>query len=338
MAKQEGKNPPRGPRVVVVVYEGLCTFEFGIAVEVFGLSRPEFGDDWYRFQVCSTDGPEVAAVGGIHVRAEAGLEALALADIVVVPGWRDARQRPSGELTAALVGAYARGARIVGICGGAFVLAASGLLSNRRATTHWRLLDEFIANHPDILVDRAPLFCDDDRVLTSAGSAAGIDLCLHIVRSDYGTQVADTVARRLVTAPLRGGDRPQRSSQELVPASRDQRLSDFLLNLKSDLATQYTSASAARELGMSPRTFHRRFQALTGTSYGRWMSKQRLERAKNLLRETDLNIEEVADACGFASSGSLRRLFREHTGGSPKHFRDVHCRDVHGRAALAALD
>ena len=137
-------------------------------------------------------------------------------------------------------------------------------------------------------MDRAPLYCDEDRILTSAGSAAGIDLCLHIVRSDYGTEIADRVARRLVT--------------------------------------QYTTVAAARELGMSQRTFHRKFHALTGENYGLWVSRQRLERAKNLLRETDLNIEQITEACGFASSGSLRRLFRDSTDGSPSEYRKTHSR------------
>lgn len=327
MEQLGGNNQLNGPRVVVVVYNGLCAFEFGIAVEVFGISRPELGRDWYRFQICSAEGPEVLVAGGVKLCVEAGLEALKDADIVVVPGWRDPRQRPSSELTDAIIAAHDRGARIVGICGGVFVLAATGLLSNKRATTHWRFLDDFIASNPDIRVDRAPLYCDDERILTSAGSAAGIDLCLHIVRSDYGSDIADIVARRLVTAPLRGGDQPQRSSENIVPDGRDQQLFDFLIHLKADLARPYTSLSAARELGMSQRTFHRKFQALTGESYGQWMSKQRLERAKNLLRETDLNIEQVTEACGFSSSGSLRRLFREHTGGSPKEYRQQHSRE-----------
>ncbi len=324
MRLSNGKNQLTGPKVVVVTYHELCTFEFGIAVEVFGLARPELGRDWYRFQVCSAEGPQVPAIGGVQLHVDAGLEALDQADIVIVPGWRDPRQRPSAELSAAIVGAHERGARIVGICGGVFVLAATGLLSNRRATTHWRFLDDFIARNPDVRVDPAPLYCDEDRILTSAGSAAGIDLCLHIVRSDYGSEVADRVARRLVTAPLRGGNQPQRSPDNLVPAGRDQKLSDFLLQLKANLATPYTSAEAARELGMSPRTFHRKFLALTGENYGVWMSQRRLERAKNLLRETDLNIEEISEACGFGSSGSLRRLFREATDGSPGEFRKAH--------------
>lgn len=309
---------------MVVVYNGLCAFEFGIAVEIFGLSRPEFGSDWYRFQICSAEGPEVSVVGGVGLRVEVGIEALEEADIVIVPGWREPRHGPPAALTAAIIDAHGRGARIVGICGGVFALVPTGLLSSKRATTHWRFLDEFISSNPDIRVERAPLYCDDDRILTSAGSAAGIDLCLHIVRSDYGTEVAEVVARRLVVSPLRGGDQPQRSSGSLVPEKEDESLSDFLLHRKADLARQYTSLDAARELSMSQRTFHRKFQALTGESYGQWVSKQRLERAKTLLRETSLNIEQISDACGFASSGSLRRLFRESTGGSPKEYRTAH--------------
>ncbi|ANM30899.1 hypothetical protein ABI59_16935 [Acidobacteria bacterium Mor1] len=328
MKNRTGKNQLTGPRVVVVTYSELCTFEFGIAVEVFGLARPELGRDWYRFQVCSAEGQRVLAVGGVHLCVDAGLEALDQADIVVVPGWRDPRQRPPADLSAAIVRAHERGARIVGICGGVFVLAATGLLSNRRATTHWRFLDELISQNPDVRVDRTPLYCVEDRILTSAGSAAGIDLCLHIVRSDYGSEIADRVARRLVTPPLRGGDHSQRSPDNLVPETRDQRFADFLLRLKADLATPFTGAAAAREIGMSERTFHRKFQAHTGETYGAWTSQRRLERARKLLRETDLNIDEITEACGFASSGSLRRLFRESGEGSPKQYREAHSQRI----------
>lgn len=326
MKQEVGRKRLRGPRVVAIAYDGLCLFEFGISVEVFGLSRPEFESDWYRFQVCSAAGNEVAATGGVRIRAEAGLEALEAADIVIVPGWRDPRQSPPNQLIAAIKDAHARGARIVGLCGGVFVLAATGLLSNKCATTHWQFLDDFIAKNPEICVNRETLYCDEGRILTSAGSAAAIDLCLHIVRCDYGAEKASVVARRLVVPPLRGGDQPQRNAESLIPASNDQQLSDLLLRLKADLATQFSSQEAARELRMSLRTFHRKFQVFTGESYGQWLSKQRLERAKRLLCETDLSIEQIADACGFSTSGSLRRLFREYTSGSPKEYRTKHAR------------
>lgn len=326
MDQMTGRNRLRGPRVAAVVYDGLCLFEFGIAVEVFGLARPEFGSDWYRLRVCSAEGDEVATTDGVRIRAGAGLETLNAADIVIVPGWRNPRQRPPNQLVAAITDAHARGARIVGLCGGVFVLAATGLLSNKCATTHWQFLDDFIAINPDICVSRETLYCDDGRILTSAGSAAAIDLCLHIVRCDYGAEKADVVARRLVVPPLRGGSQPQRNAESLVPPCNDQQLSDFMLRMKADLAKQISSEKAARQLSMSLRTFHRKFQSFTGESYGQWMSKQRLERAMQLLRETDLGIEQISDACGFASSGSLRRLFREHTNVSPKAYRMAHSR------------
>ena len=324
MKRVNGIKQTQGPLVVAVVYDGLCLFEFGIAVEVFGLSRPEFESDWYRFQVCSAEGDEVATTGGVRVRAEAGLEALERADVIVVPGWRGPRQRPPSQLISAITDAHTRGARIVGLCGGVFVLAATGLLSNKCATTHWQFLDDFVELNPDICVNRETLYCDDGRILTSAGSAAAIDLCLHIVRCDFGAEKADVVARRLVVPPMRGGSQPQRNAESLVPPCNDQQLADYLVRLKADLATQVSSQEAARELRMSVRTFHRKFQSFTGESYGRWISKQRLERAMHLLRETDLGIEQISDACGFASSGSLRRLFREYTSVSPKEYRAAH--------------
>lgn len=316
-----GAKRRTGPSVVAIVYDGLCTFEFGIAVEIFGLSRPEFGGDWYRFGICSAEGSVVRATGGHSLLVEAGLEAVDDADIVIVPGWRGPHERPPEDLLEAIVAAHRRGARVVGICGGVFVLAATGLLSNKCATTHWRFLDDFVEQNPDVRVDRALLYCDEDRILTSAGSAAGIDLCLHIVRSDYGTEIADQVARRLVTAPLRGGSQPQESPTSLVPEGRDQLLADFLVHLRQDVAMKYTSEAAARELGMSQRTFHRRFKSLTGQSYGVWMSLQRIERAKHLLSKTDLTIERITEACGLSSSGSLRRLFGKFVGEGPKDYR-----------------
>lgn len=318
---RDGANQLNGPRVVVIAYDGLCTFEFGIAVEVFGLPRPELGNEWYRFEVCSAEGPVVRATGGHRLQIDAGLEALDDADIVVVPGWRDPHQLPPDPLMEAILAAHRRGARIVGICGGAFVLAATGLLSSKHATTHWRFLDEFVAQHPEVQVERALLYCDEDRILTSAGSAAGIDLCLYIVRSDYGAEVAERVARRLVTAPMRDGSQPQKSRVNLVPEGRDPSMAEFVLHLQHDVAMSYSSEAAARELDMSPRSFHRRFKAFTGQSYGVWRSLQRLERAKQLLHRSDLSIERITEACGFSSSGSLRRMFRKYVGEGPREYR-----------------
>ncbi|MEL7500377.1 MAG: helix-turn-helix domain-containing protein [Planctomycetota bacterium] len=312
-----------GPKVVVVVYEQLCTFEFGIAVEVFGLPRPEFGNDWYRFEVCSAESQRVDATGGVQIQVDVGVEAIEKADVVIVPGWRNPHELPPVELVDAIVAAHERGARIAGICGGVFVLAATGLLANKSATTHWMFLDTFIDQHPDVRVEDTPMFCDMDRILTSAGSAAGIDLCLHIVATDYGQSRADQVARRLVVPPFSDSEARQDRGRPLTaPVSeKQQRMEGLLERLRLDIATPYSIQEASKELDISPRTFLRRFKSTTGKNYGQWMTQQRLERAKTLLVQTDLSVERIAEACGLSSSGSLRRIFRENLNVSPREYR-----------------
>jgi len=311
----------QGPQVVVVAYDQLCTFEFGIAVEIFGLSRPEFGSDWYRFEVCSAEKENFSATGNVQIQVDAGIEAIGNADLVIIPGWRNPHELPSTRLIDAIVAAHERGARIAAICGGVFVVAATGLLANKSATTHWMYLDIFIDKHPDVRVENTPTFCDMDRILTSAGSAAGIDLCLHIVATDYGQSRADQVARRLVVPTLSESTVVPARKQHPLVSENEQRMAGLLERLRQDIATPYSIDQAANELGVSPRTSLRRFNVATGQNYGDWMTQQRLERAKFLLTQTDLSIERIAEACGLASSGSLRRIFRTHLNLSPRVFR-----------------
>src|SRR5215467_416563 len=196
-------------RVVAIAYEGLCTFEFGIAVEVFGLPRPELDVQWYRFRVCSFEPGPVRATGGFLLYAAAGPAALRWADTIIIPGWRGDDEQPPDALLRALRAAHRRGARLVSICSGAFVLAAAGLLDGKRATTHWRYVDQLKARFPNVQVEPDVLYVDEGSILTSAGSAAGLDLCLHLVRLDYGAEVANSVARRLVIPPHRDGGQAQ---------------------------------------------------------------------------------------------------------------------------------
>ena len=199
-----------GPGLVAVLaYDGLCTFEFGIAVEVFGLPRPEFEFPWYDFRVVSAEGRRSRATGGIVVEATAGLATLERARTIIVPGWRDRGERPPERLLDAIAGASQRGARCLSICSGVFVLAAAGLLRGRRATTHWRHIPALERAYPDILVEEDVLYVDEGNVITSAGSAAGIDACIHLVRRDFGSRVANDVARRLVMPPHRDGGQAQ---------------------------------------------------------------------------------------------------------------------------------
>ena len=199
----------RNPLVVALrVYDGLCAFEFSCAAEVFGLARPELGPDWYRFETCSR-GRSVSSQYGMRMRAANGLERLLAAGTIVIPGWEGIDVPVPQAILDALRDAHSRGARLLSICSGAFVLAATGLLDGRRATTHWRYAEALQRRYPKICVDANVLYVDEGSVLTSAGSAAGLDLCLHLVRRDYGSATANQVARRLVISPHRDGGQAQ---------------------------------------------------------------------------------------------------------------------------------
>src|SRR6201997_5178877 len=196
-------------RVVAVAYDRLCTFEFGCAVELFALPRPELPVKWYEFAVCAAERAPLRAAGGIELRVRHSLRLLDSADTIVIPGWRDPDETPPPALCAKLRVALARGARLCSICSGVFVLAAAGVLDGRRATTHWRYAAQLAARYPRVLVEPNALYVDEGQVLTSAGSAAGLDMLLHLVRRDFGAKIANQVAQRLVVAPHREGGQAQ---------------------------------------------------------------------------------------------------------------------------------
>lgn len=315
------------PLAVALAYDGLCTFEFGVAVEVFGLPRPELGPGWYRFAVAALDPGPLRAVGGIRIEADGGLDLLDQADIIVVPGWRGAREPVPAPLTDGLRRANARGARILSICSGAFVLAAAGLLTGRRATTHWRYAATLGELYPDIRVVPDVLYVDEGNILTSAGSAAGIDLCLHLVRRDFGPEAANSVARRLVVQPHREGGQAQFIEAPVPTAREGARLGPLLDHLRETLADDHSLSSMASRAGMSLRTFLRRFQALTGTTPGDWLAAERLNRARDLLERGTLPVEDVATLAGFGSAATLRHHFRQRLGISPASYRARFRRD-----------
>ncbi len=305
---------------MALVYDGLCTFEFSIVAEIFGLPRPEMGSTWYRFASAATESGALHAQGGLWFRAECGLELIDEADLIVAPGWKGAGVEVPEALCESLRRAHARGARIASICSGAFVLAASGLLDGKRATTHWRYAEALKRLHPDIEVDADVLYVEEDRVYTSAGSAAGIDLMLHIVRQDFGAQAANSVARRLVTPPQRSGGQAQ-FVERPVPTDPRDRLSGLLQRIQASLAEQWNVPRMAREAAMSQRTLVRRFIATTGLSPAEWVTAARVAEARQLLETTKLPTEEVAARSGFASVETLRRCFRDHSGLSPRDYR-----------------
>ncbi|HXP26144.1 MAG TPA: transcriptional regulator FtrA [Steroidobacteraceae bacterium] len=314
----------RNPLVVALVYDGLCAFEFSCAAEVFGLARPELGPDWYRFETCSR-GRSVSSQYGMRMRAANGLERLLAAGTIVIPGWQGIDVPVPQAILDALRGAHARGARLLSICSGAFVLAATGLLDGRRATTHWRYAEALQRRYPTICVDPNVLYVDEGSVLTSAGSAAGLDLCLHLVRRDYGSAIANQVARRLVIPPHRDGGQAQFLERPVEDRERKsgqpKSLSVLLDKIRKRPGQSWRIGELARLAAMSERTFMRRFRAATGLSPADWVTRARVDAARELLENTALPIDHIAERCGLGTPTTLRHHFRKKVGVSPAQYR-----------------
>ncbi len=306
--------------VAALVYDGLCTFEFGIAAEVFGLSRPEMGEDWYSFVTAAAEPGPLRAAGGLFVTAQEGLDALERAGTIVIAGWKGIDVAVPARLVEALQAAHARGARLVSICSGVFVIAATGLLDDKRATTHWRYADALKAAYPSIEVDPDVLYVDEGTILTSAGSAAGMDLLLHLVRRDFGPSAANSVARRLVMSPHRDGGQAQYIDRP-VPPRPDGRLSSLIDSMLERLDRPLNIAELAREAAMSERTFLRRFREMTGMTPGNWIVAARINAAKQMLETDRYSIEHVAEHAGFGSAATLRHHFRQRVGVGPSDYR-----------------
>ncbi len=315
-------NILKGPLVVALVYDGLCTFEFSIVAEIFGLARPEMGPGWYRFASAAIEPGPLRAHGGLIVQSEGDLSLLDKADLIVVPGWKGAGIAVADDLLDALRRAHARGARLASICSGAFVLAATGLLHGKRIATHWRYAETLSDRHPESEVDAGVLYVEEDGIFTSAGSAAGIDLMLHIIRSDFGAAAANSVARRLVMPPHRSGGQAQ-FIERPVPVQREGRLSDLLAHIRAEPSMDWTVDAMATAAAMSPRTFLRRFTETTGSAPGEWVIGVRIEEAKRLLETTRVSVEEVATKVGFGTVATLRHHFHNQVGLVPREYRET---------------
>lgn len=309
-----------GPLAVALLYDGLCTFEFGIVAEVFGLYRPEMGSAWYRFASCAIEEGPLRAHGGFVLQPDHGPELIAEADIVVVPGWKGAQVPVPETLCDQLRAAYARGARLMSICSGAFVLAATGLLDGGMAATHWRYAEALKARFPKVGVDATSLYRSHDRAFTSAGSAAGLDLLIDIVRQDFGAEAANSVARRLVVPAHRTGGQAQ-FLERPVPVLPGGEIAPLLDRMRESPERNWTTGVMARECKMSLRTFLRRFHEATGRSPGDWLIEERIEAAKALLCEKPLSIETISAAVGFGSAHALRHHFRRKAGLTPTEYR-----------------
>jgi len=324
------KPSARGRHLVAALaHDDLCTFEYGITVEIFGQSRPEMGKDWYELVTVAAEPGPLRALGGLVFHPEHGLEALTAADTIVIPGWSGVDVPVPEPLIAALRLAHARGARIATICSGAFVLAATSLLDGRRATTHWRYASTLAARHPAIAVDAAVLYIDDAPLFTSAGSAAGIDLLLHLVRLDHGPEKANSVARRLVMAPHRQGGQAQFIERPLARHATG-RLAPLLDTMRADLGRSHRVIDLARAAAMSERTFLRRFYETTGTTPREWLVGERVDFAKQQLEAGGAPIESIAAAAGFGSVDAMRHHFRKRVGLAPREYRERFSRRQNG--------
>ena len=302
--------------VALVAYDGLCTFEFGIMVEIFGLPRPEF-ERWYRLCVCGIEPGPLRASGGITVDAPYSLGMLDRAGTIVVPGWRDVEEAVPEVLSRKLRRAHDQGARILSVCSGAFVLAAAGLLDGKRATTHWRYAESLSRQYPEIDVDPDVLYVDEGNVITSAGSAAGIDMGLHLVRRDFGAATANTVARRLVVPPQRDGGQKQFVATPMEADPEQAAFARLLDAVRANLKKNHSVASMAKSAKMSGRTFARRFKEATGTTPHRWLQHERVRLAQSLLETSSLPLERIAERAGFTDAQLLRLHFKRVVGMSP---------------------
>ncbi|KWX20895.1 AraC family transcriptional regulator [Mycolicibacterium wolinskyi] len=313
--------------VAILAYDGMSGFESGLAAEIFGITElsGRFSADiprpWYSIKLCA-ETPDVRMIGGATVHAGYGLSDLATADTVIIPSVRDVTEPLSPVLTDAIRAAHDRGARLVSICSGAFALAAAGVLDGRQATTHWIYVDLLQQKYPEIDVDPAPLYVDGGGVLTSAGCAAGLDLCLHIVRSDHGVRVANDIARRLVISPHRAGGQAQYIDSPVPEPAADGRIAASMEWALSHLDSPIALDDLASQSALSRRTYLRQFAKATGTTPIKWLIEQRIQASLALLESSSLSIEQIATRVGFESAVTYRHHFVRQLHTTPSDYRN----------------
>ncbi|TDC25549.1 helix-turn-helix domain-containing protein [Streptomyces sp. 8K308] len=319
-AQQVGDE--RRHRVAVLVRPGVMPMELGLVHQIFGYAQSATGEPLYELVTCAPVPGPVRTDADFSIHVAHGPDALAEADTVVVPATHEPDET-SGRLAEPVAGALSRirpGTRVASVCTGAFVLAAAGLLDGRRATTHWKSVPEFRARFPDVDLDPDVLYVDEGDVLTSAGEASGIDLCLHMIRCDHGTAVANAVARTTVVPPHRDGGQAQFIPRPMPPEQRSSTARARAWALRH-LGRPLSLSELAAQESMSVRTFSRRFREETGQTPVRWLTRQRIDHARQLLEETDLGIDRIAADTGFGTAASLRQHMRALIGVSPRAYR-----------------
>ena len=307
--------------IAVIAYEGISPFHLSVPCIVFGDDLLKLGAPRYQLLICGEKTGLVPTMSGFQIEVRHDLSALRDADTVIIPAWRDPDERPSDTLVEALRAAHARGTRMVALCLGTFVLAAAGLLENRPASTHWAWAEEFQRSYPRVALDQNALYIDDGDILTSAGTAAAIDCCLHLVRRDHGAEIANRIARRLVVAPHRHGGQAQYIEKPLPDSGDPDRLSITLEWAIANLNEPLSLEQLATRAGMSLRSFTRHFRKKTGTTFTQWLLSHRLAAAQRLLETGDCSIEHVSEIAGFGSTVSLRQHFTRTFSTSPASYR-----------------
>ena len=323
-------------RVAVLAFDRISPFHLAVPCVLFGDRHP--GAPVFELRVCAGEPGPLRTTAGFEVHTRHGLSALRWADWVMVPSWRDPAELPAAAVLKALVAAHQRGALVVGLCLGAFLLAEAGLLDGHEATTHWSAVDEFARRYPAVRLKPGVLYVDAGRVVTSAGTAAGLDCGLHLLRRHYGANVANRVARRLVVAPHRQGGQAQFIEHPLPDTQGDARITALLDRVRASLADDHDVDRMADGAAMSRRNFTRHFRKVTGTTPKQWLLSERLAWAQRLLESTAEPVESIAQRVGFASATVLRQHMRKTFGLTPLAWRQGFSRTLHpGTARLPEL-
>lgn len=307
------------PAIAVVAFDGISPFHLSVPCVVFGDATP--AGPLFDLRVCTADAATISTNAGFSLHIDQGLAAIDSADTVIIPSWRDPAERPPERLLLALSRAQQRGAQIVGLCLGAYVLAEAGLLDARRATTHWAYAQDFALRYPKVRLDPDILYIEDGNILTSAGTAAGIDCCLHLVRRRLGSVIANNVARRLVVPPHRQGGQAQFIEQPVPPAPRGSRLGGVLDWARANLNLPHSVDSLAERASMSRRSFTRQFRQQMGMTVVAWLHAERLALAQRLLESSEHSVDAIAAIAGFGAPESLRLHFRRAFGVAPSVWR-----------------
>ncbi len=307
------------PKVGLILHPQFSPFHFSVPFMVFSIALPD--GPLFDLVIVTPDGKPLESERSMTVQPDGGLELLDTVDIAIVPGWHDLNEAPPPELTEALIGCHQRGAHVVGLCYGTYALAYAGLLDNKQASTHWLAEQDFLKRFPQVHLDTNALYVEDGKLVTSAGTAAGLDCCLFLVREYYGAKTANTIARIMVVAPHREGGQAQFIEQPVAISTQDAHINRLLDYLRENAANSHSIDELATRAAMSRRTFTRHFQKATGMTVVEWLVNERLRQGRELLETTSLSVEAIAERIGFKTGTSFRQHFKRCHHVSPSDWR-----------------